>query len=111
MHKYLIAQLVAIRRLLQQKSVIPCNFTMIRSIERPISQFVRCMTTSTESLLSHMHQHTCIVTLNRAKALNSLNTEMCVSMANLLKNPEHAAMIVKGAGGKAFCAGRISSVT
>jgi len=51
------------------------------------------------------------ITLNRPKALNALDQDMCSGMLTLLdawkgggaKKP--AAFIVKGAGGKAFCAG------
>lgn len=65
----------------------------------------RRMATAAAPLLSHVQEHTCVVTLNRPKALNSLNTEMCDEMTKVVKNPNHAALIVKGSGGKAFCAG------
>jgi enoyl-CoA hydratase/carnithine racemase len=52
------------------------------------------------------------VTLNRPKALNSLNLEMCENFNSYLKpwvlsGEKHGlgAMVVKGSGGKAFCAG------
>lgn len=50
-----------------------------------------------------------IITLNRPKALNSLNTQMCVLMdAALIKWAEDddiKAVVIQGAGEKAFCAG------
>ncbi len=51
------------------------------------------------------------IELNRPKALNALSLDMCHQMKALLKNDingegsDVAAFIVKGAGGKAFCAG------
>jgi enoyl-CoA hydratase/carnithine racemase len=63
------------------------------------------MTTAAAPLLSHLQGHTCVVTLNRPKALNSLNTEMCDAMTKIIRDANHAALIVKGSGGKAFCAG------
>ena len=51
-----------------------------------------------------------LVTLNRPRALNSLNLEMIRSLTTVLRAwQEHGsgvrAVIVRGAGGKAFCAG------
>ena len=51
------------------------------------------------------------IVLNRPKALNALTLEMCQSMNKLLvgtinvPNTTVGAFLVKGAGGKAFCAG------
>lgn len=50
-----------------------------------------------------------VATLNRPEALNALTLEMCAAFrAQLIdweRDPEVAAVLVKGAGGKAFCAG------
>ena len=50
-----------------------------------------------------------LVTLNRPKALNALTTAMCreldARLAAWAGDPEVAAVIVKGAGERAFCAG------
>lgn len=50
-----------------------------------------------------------IITLNRPKALNSLNLEMIRSIMTQLqaweKDDQVSCVIVEGAGGKAFCAG------
>ncbi len=50
-----------------------------------------------------------IITLNRPKALNALTHNMCVQMKHFLDlwkdDPAIKAVIVKGAGDKAFCAG------
>lgn len=76
-----------------------------------MTQQMRRMTSSAASggtplpLLSQLQGHTCVITLNRPKALNSLNTEMCDAMTSVINEAKHAAMIVKGSGGKAFCAG------
>lgn len=48
------------------------------------------------------------VILNRPKALNSLNLEMVRSLASALpswKSSELSSVVLKGAGGRAFCAG------
>lgn len=49
------------------------------------------------------------VVLNRPKALNALNTEMCAAMKQQLtemkQSKEFGALLMKGEGGKAFCAG------
>lgn len=48
-----------------------------------------------------------IITLNKPKALNSINHSMVVSIINKLQDWEDCMdlVIMKGAGGKAFCAG------
>lgn len=63
--------------------------------------------------------HASIVTLNRPKALNALNVDMCHHMISLLNQwhgvgagagaaPSNTHLVImKGAGGKAFCAGEI----
>lgn len=50
-----------------------------------------------------------VITLNRPKALNSLNLEMCQAITTAMVRWERddtiGAVLVRGAGGKAFCAG------
>ncbi len=69
---------------------------------------------STPSLIAHTNASGSVanITLNRPKALNALDQEMCQGMLNLLKDWKSEkdglrpiAFIMKGAGGKAFCAG------
>lgn len=49
------------------------------------------------------------ITLNRPKALNALTTEMCEALTDILlkweQDPDIGAVIVDGAGDRAFCAG------
>ncbi|KAG8558671.1 hypothetical protein GDO81_017098 [Engystomops pustulosus] len=58
-----------------------------------------------------LEKHGCsgLITLNRPKALNALNLNMSRLIYNQLKlweeDPETFLVIIKGAGGKAFCAG------
>lgn len=57
--------------------------------------------------------HSRTVVLDRPKALNSLNVEMCVHMKDLLRSwcaPGSGVglFVMKGAGEKAFCAGESS---
>ena len=57
--------------------------------------------------------HSRKVVLDRPKALNSLNLEMCTHMKHLLSewfDPANRVglFVMKGAGEKAFCAGEIS---
>mmetsp|Transcript_33988 Transcript_33988/g.96290 ORF Transcript_33988/g.96290 Transcript_33988/m.96290 type:complete len:408 (-) Transcript_33988:387-1610(-) len=55
------------------------------------------------------HGSCAVVTLNRPKALNSLNTPMVERLLDLYRtwdaSPNPAMIVLKGAGGKAFCAG------
>jgi enoyl-CoA hydratase/carnithine racemase len=55
---------------------------------------------------------TCILTLNRPKALNSLDTAMCADLKSLLlqwrdedEGRRPLLFVVKGAGDRSFCAG------
>lgn len=63
---------------------------------------------STE-LLVEINNHIAFVTLNRPQALNSLSYGMVKALGELLKKWEHDdsihAVLVRGAGEKAFCAG------
>ncbi|KAL4440735.1 hypothetical protein ABPG77_000444 [Micractinium sp. CCAP 211/92] len=60
-------------------------------------------------VLSEVQGHVAIATLNRPRALNALNTSMVESMYELYSqweaDPGVACILLKGAGGKAFCAG------
>ncbi|MBL4853986.1 MAG: enoyl-CoA hydratase/isomerase family protein [Robiginitomaculum sp.] len=50
-----------------------------------------------------------VITLNRPKALNALTTDMCKAMTKIMlawqDDPRIGAVLVEGAGGRAFCAG------
>ena len=50
-----------------------------------------------------------LVTLNRPKALNALTLDMCrqldAQLADWAADPSVAAVLIKGAGERAFCAG------
>jgi enoyl-CoA hydratase/carnithine racemase len=63
---------------------------------------------STE-LLVEVHNHIGIITLNRPQALNSLSYGMVKELGKLLRQWEHEesihAVLIRGAGEKAFCAG------
>lgn len=82
---------------------------------RPISLVRRGMVAtrqlSTSGLLTTQRNKLLIIELNRPKALNALNLEMCQEMNELLRHKINgtdggvAAFLVKGVGGKAFCAG------
>lgn len=76
------------------------------------------LSTTEPAILTEQRKNLLIVDLNRPKALNSLTTEMCKDMRHLLlskinppasagvkKEDAVGAFIVKGKGGKAFCAG------
>ncbi|HEU4964975.1 MAG TPA: enoyl-CoA hydratase-related protein [Bacilli bacterium] len=62
-----------------------------------------------ENLLFEIKDEIGIITLNRPKALNALNTALLTELGQLLdevaKNPEVKAVIVTGSGEKAFAAG------
>lgn len=80
-----------------------------------MSSNIRLFSTSTltipESILVTEKNNLLNIHLNKPKALNALNLEMCNSIKSLLMNKINAkdskigAFIVKGEGGKAFCAG------
>ncbi|KAL3135650.1 hypothetical protein ABBQ38_006131 [Trebouxia sp. C0009 RCD-2024] len=67
------------------------------------------MTQAEPAVLSDVSNGIATVTLNRPKALNSLNQDMVDILLGLYRNWQSSndvhAVIVKGAGGKAFCAG------
>jgi enoyl-CoA hydratase/carnithine racemase len=60
-------------------------------------------------VLSEIRGHVAIVTLNRPEALNALSLGMILRLRTLFSefaaNPEVFAVLIRGAGEKAFCAG------
>jgi enoyl-CoA hydratase/carnithine racemase len=60
-------------------------------------------------VLSEIRGHVAIVTLNRPEALNALSLGMILRLRTLFRefsaNPEVFAVLIRGAGEKAFCAG------
>ena len=60
-------------------------------------------------VLSELRNHIALITLNRPAALNALSLGMVVALRALLAgyaaDPEVHAVLVRGAGDKAFCAG------
>ena len=86
---------------------------MIRSLRKIRTPLLSTAMMSSNSGLSvDVSDGVAWVTLNRPKALNSLNLEMCENFNSYLKpwvlsGEKHGlgAMVVKGSGGKAFCAG------
>jgi enoyl-CoA hydratase/carnithine racemase len=63
----------------------------------------------TAEVLSKILNHIAFVTLNRPAALNALSFDMIVELRALLEShaadPEVYAIVIEGAGDKAFCAG------
>ncbi len=85
-----------------------------RAVRRPLllsSQHpaVRNMSSSADEVLFGQEGHAGLVTMNRPKALNSLNLNMVRLMYDRLKewktNDAVKLVILEGAGEKAFCAG------
>ena len=60
-------------------------------------------------ILREIHNHIAFITLNRPEALNALSLDMIIELRSLLDgyaaDPQIHAVLIKGAGGKAFCAG------
>lgn len=67
----------------------------------------RTMSTQESDVLFETLNNAGIITLNRPKALNALNTSMVSKMLPQLQEWERskALVIIKGTGEKAFCAG------
>ena len=63
----------------------------------------------TKQIQSEVKGNLGIITLNRPKALNALTTEMCVEITKLMQawevDENIGAVLVQGAGDRAFCAG------
>jgi enoyl-CoA hydratase/carnithine racemase len=60
-------------------------------------------------ILCEISNHIAFITLNRPEALNALSLDMIIELRSLLDgyaaDPQIHAVLIKGAGGKAFCAG------
>jgi len=67
----------------------------------------RNFSSSSSTVLVEEKGNAGVITLNRPKALNSINLEMVTQIYSALKDfePRKDLVIIKGAGGKAFCAG------
>jgi enoyl-CoA hydratase len=69
----------------------------------------RMLQTRNEEILIQRHGGPVVVTLNRPKALNALSPAMCRALAAELplwaEDPGVRAVLIRGAGGRAFCAG------
>lgn len=67
------------------------------------------MTTSSEEIICASFEGLRIATLNRPKALNALNTNMVDLLHDAYQrwnaDPDVHAIVLQGAGDKAFCAG------
>lgn len=68
------------------------------------------MTETTEApALIERRGHVMLITLNRPQARNAVNAEMCILVGDALaeadKDPDVRAVVLTGAGDKAFCAG------
>lgn len=76
--------------------------------------YKRYLSTVMDDVLFEVQNNVGIITLNRPKALNSLNTSMVKKIKPKLKEYESQVrmVIVQGAGDKAFCAGGdVKSIT
>lgn len=83
-------------------------------ISSNVYQFKRHLSTVMDDVLFEVKNNVGIITLNRPKALNALNTSMVKKITPKLKEYESQVrlVIVEGAGGKAFCAGGdVKSIT
>ncbi|XP_034829994.1 3-hydroxyisobutyryl-CoA hydrolase, mitochondrial-like [Maniola hyperantus] len=79
----------------------------LRLLPQVTSVLRRTMSTQEPDVIFETLNNAGIVTLNRPKALNSLNTSMVTKLLPQLQEMESSKrlVIVKGAGDKAFCAG------
>lgn len=83
-------------------------------ISTNVCQFKRHLSSVMDDVLFEVKNNVGIITLNRPKALNALNTSMVQKITPKLKEYESQVrlVIVEGAGGKAFCAGGdVKSIT
>jgi enoyl-CoA hydratase/carnithine racemase len=90
--------------------------TSFHSCRSNFRLFSNAVTSTVEpSLITEQRKNLLVIDLNRPKALNALNTEMCQEMKKLLTTKINAAsskpedqigaFLLRGRGGKAFCAG------
>ena len=65
--------------------------------------------TAAKEVLSEIRNHVAFITLNRPSALNALSLGMILELRDILEScaadPSIHAVLLQGAGGKAFCAG------
>lgn len=83
-------------------------FKLSVNLTRSASHYIkRTMSSQEQDVLFETLNNAGIITLNRPKALNSLNTSMVTKLLPQLQEWENkkTLVIVKGAGDKAFCAG------
>jgi 2-(1,2-epoxy-1,2-dihydrophenyl)acetyl-CoA isomerase len=63
-----------------------------------------------DTVLYHLQDHVCTITLNRPEVYNAFNDEMSYAFIDALKkagkDPEVRVIVVTGAGDKAFCSGQ-----
>lgn len=82
---------------------------LIQPIKSIVRNNIRLMATATDSdlVLAEEIGDKCIITLNRPKALNACNTEMVHKVGTYIQKWHNtkSLILIKGAGGKAFCAG------
>lgn len=88
------------------------KFLSKNSNTRLLANYSKATSFDMEKALRTTQEGKClIVELNRPKALNALSLEMCLEMSSLLgsqinsRSSSVGAFIMKGVGGKAFCAG------
>ncbi|XP_039750088.1 3-hydroxyisobutyryl-CoA hydrolase, mitochondrial [Pararge aegeria] len=79
----------------------------LRILPQVTAVLKRTMSTQEPDVLFETVNNAGIITLNRPKALNSLNTSMVTKLLPQLQEMETSKtlVIIKGAGDKAFCAG------
>ncbi len=58
-----------------------------------------------EALLIEQHGHVSILTLNRPEAMNALSYELYAALEDAVRAAEARAIVITGAGERAFCAG------
>ncbi|XP_015364922.1 PREDICTED: 3-hydroxyisobutyryl-CoA hydrolase, mitochondrial isoform X2 [Diuraphis noxia] len=88
--------------------------TRLRFSTRLLAYRRNLSTACMDDVLFEVKNDVGIITLNRPKALNSLNTSMVLKIKPKLKEYESLVrmVIMQGAGGKAFCAGGdVKSIT
>lgn len=91
-----------------RRSIYNCRLYMATRTPAALRSF---STAAEPPVLVTQKNRLLILELNRPKALNALSLEMCEQIKTLLRerinkpNPDIGAFVMKGAGGKAFCAG------
>lgn len=84
---------------------------MSSNIRTAASSFSTTAAAVSDSILVSEKNNLVKIVLNKPKALNALNLEMCNNIKSLLlnkinaKDSKYGAFLVKGEGNKAFCAG------